>query len=76
MIQFQSKLPAGGDSIFSVISDLVNKHEAINLGQGYPNFDGPGELSELVKIYLDKGKNQYAPMPGVTGFEIRSFKQN
>ncbi|MBT8230556.1 MAG: aminotransferase class I/II-fold pyridoxal phosphate-dependent enzyme [Bacteroidia bacterium] len=74
MIQFQSKLPSGGKTIFSVISALAKEHNAINLGQGFPNFDGPNELKELVKKYLDAGKNQYAPMPGI--IELRQALAN
>lgn len=71
MLNIESKLPTTTSSIFSVISKLATSHEAINLGQGYPNFDCPDELKELVKKYLDGGKNQYAAMPGV--FELRSI---
>jgi methionine aminotransferase len=65
MLHPESKLPHTGNSIFSVISQWSQQYDAINLGQGYPNFDAPEELRALVKQYLDAGKNQYAPMPGI-----------
>ncbi|WP_162428375.1 methionine aminotransferase [Pontibacter pudoricolor] len=60
-----SKLPDVGTSIFSVMSALANEHKAINLSQGFPDFNCPEELIELVTKYMHAGFNQYAPMPGV-----------
>ncbi|MEJ8757816.1 methionine aminotransferase [Pontibacter sp. H259] len=60
-----SKLPDVGTSIFSVMSALANEHKAINLSQGFPDFNCPDELMELVTKYMHAGFNQYAPMPGV-----------
>lgn len=60
-----SKLPNIGTTIFTVMSALADQHNAINLSQGFPNFDTPDELKRLVTHYMDKGMNQYAPMPGV-----------
>ena len=60
-----SKLPKVGTTIFSVMSALANEHKAINLSQGFPNFDCSEKLKKLVSKYIDKGYNQYAPMPGV-----------
>ncbi|MER2998023.1 methionine aminotransferase [Pontibacter populi] len=60
-----SKLPDVGTSIFSVMSALANEHKAINLSQGFPDFNCPEELMELVTKYMHAGFNQYAPMPGV-----------
>jgi methionine aminotransferase len=60
-----SKLPDVGTTIFTVMSRLAADHGAINLSQGYPDFDGPPELLERVTYYLNHGFNQYAPMPGV-----------
>lgn len=60
-----SKLPNVGTTIFSVMSALANEHKAINLSQGFPNFDCSDELKKLVNKYIEKGYNQYAPMPGV-----------
>jgi len=60
-----SKLPNTGTTIFTVMSALANECGAINLSQGFPNFDPPQELRDLVMKYMNKGLNQYAPMPGV-----------
>jgi methionine aminotransferase len=60
-----SKLPNLETTIFSVMSALANKHNAINLSQGFPNFPGDPKLIDLVSSYMQKGYNQYAPMPGV-----------
>lgn len=60
-----SKLPGIGTSIFTVMSTLANEHSAINLSQGFPNFDCSDRLKSLVDKYIRKGYNQYAPMPGV-----------
>ena len=60
-----SKLPDVGTTIFTVMSKLAADHGAINLSQGYPDFDGPPELLERVTHYLNHGFNQYAPMPGL-----------
>jgi methionine transaminase len=61
----QSKLPSTGVSIFAVMTRLANEHGAINLSQGFPDFDCAPELVELVAHYMREGHNQYAPMPGV-----------
>ncbi len=47
-------------SIFSEMSQLANQHEAVNLGQGFPDFDGPEFLKEAAKNAIDAGLNQYA----------------
>lgn len=60
-----SKLPNTGTSIFSVMSALAREHGAINLSQGFPNFDPPEALQKLVGHHIAHGNNQYAPMPGV-----------
>lgn len=59
------KLPQIGQSIFSIMSGLANEHGAINLSQGFPDFDCPADLKKLVSAAMDKGLNQYAPMPGL-----------
>ena len=61
----RSKLPSSGVSIFSVMTSLANEHGAINLSQGFPDFDCSPELVESVARYMREGHNQYAPMPGV-----------
>ena len=60
-----SKLPNVGVSIFAVMSQLANEHKALNLSQGFPNFDPPRELIELFHKYQLAGMNQYAPMTGI-----------
>lgn len=64
-MQLQSKLPKVGSSIFSVMSTMAREHQAINLSQGFPNFDGSDKLKRLVNKHIKAGKNQYAPMAGV-----------
>lgn len=64
-MNIQSKLPNLGTTIFSVMSALANEHQAINLSQGFPNYDCDPKLIDLVTKYMKKGMNQYAPMPGV-----------
>jgi methionine transaminase len=61
----QSKLPSTGVSIFAVMTRLANEHGAINLSQGFPDFDCAPELIDTVARYMREGHNQYAPMPGV-----------
>jgi N-succinyldiaminopimelate aminotransferase len=51
-------------SIFATMSALAIKHEAVNLGQGFPDFDGPPWIMEAFTSALRAGKNQYAPMHG------------
>lgn len=62
---FTSKLPAVGTTIFTVMSSLASQYKAINLSQGFPDFDAPEELVALVNQYMKKGMNQYAPMQGI-----------
>lgn len=71
---FNSKLANTGASIFGVMSQLAAENEAINLSQGFPNFDVAPELIDLVSKYMNKGYNQYAPMPGV--LELRKAISN
>ncbi len=61
----KSKLPKTGTTIFSVMSALATEHNAINLAQGFPDFECSAKLVELVNHYMKAGFNQYAPMPGV-----------
>ncbi|WP_452220651.1 methionine aminotransferase [Lacinutrix salivirga] len=63
-MQHNSKLPNVGTTIFSVMSALANKHNAINLSQGFPNFKSDPKLIDLVSKAMNSGYNQYAPMPG------------
>lgn len=61
----RSKLPNVGTTIFTRMSRLAEEHQAINLAQGFPEFDCSPALQQLVDKYLKLGKNQYAPMAGV-----------
>ncbi|MDA1182847.1 MAG: methionine aminotransferase [Bacteroidetes bacterium] len=70
-----SKLPNQGLSIFTVMSALATKHNAINLSQGFPEFNPPLALLEKVKEALGGGKNQYAPVPGILSLrEVLSMR--
>ncbi|MBW5814377.1 pyridoxal phosphate-dependent aminotransferase [Yersinia kristensenii] len=60
-----SKLPAQGTTIFSQMSALAQKYQAINLSQGFPDFDGPDYLKQRLAYHVSQGANQYAPMTGV-----------
>ncbi len=61
----RSKLPDVGTTIFTVMSKMAQDHGAINLSQGFPDFQCPAAPRERVSHYLDAGCNQYAPMPGI-----------
>jgi aspartate/methionine/tyrosine aminotransferase len=54
-----------GTTIFTVMSALAVEHQAINLGQGFPDTDGPDDVVRAAADALFDGRNQYAPMPGV-----------
>ena len=60
-----SRLPQVGTTIFSVMSALAAEHGAVNLGQGFPDFDCDPALIDAVHQALRAGHNQYPPMPGV-----------
>ena len=60
-----SKLPNVGTTIFTVMSRLAQEHNAINLSQGFPDFECAPELRALVPKYFNAGLNQYPPMAGV-----------
>ena len=62
-----SKLAGTGTTIFSVMSKMAEDHGAINLSQGFPNFEGPEVLRERVTWHMEQGRNQYAPLAGVEG---------
>ena len=64
MITINSKLPQAGTTIFTVMSALANEVGAINLSQGFPDYETSPELIELVNQAMHKGFNQYAPMAG------------
>jgi methionine transaminase len=60
----ESKLPQVGTTIFTVMSRLASECGAINLSQGFPDFDPPARLVDLVAEKMREGVNQYAPMAG------------
>ena len=64
-MKVKSKLPALGLTIFSEMTQLANDAGAINLSQGFPDFEVHPELIDLVAHYMRDGCNQYAPMPGI-----------
>lgn len=77
-MQILSKLPNVGITIFTTMSALAKEHNAINLSQGFPDFECNPKLLELADKYMHGGFNQYAPMPGVIQLreriaEIMSF---
>jgi methionine aminotransferase len=65
MISVISKLPQTGTTIFTTMSALANETGAINLSQGFPDYDCSPKLVELVNRAMQNGHNQYAPMAGV-----------
>jgi methionine aminotransferase len=62
---FPSRLPNVGTTIFSVMSALAAEHQAVNLGQGFPDFDCDPSLVTAVNQAMQAGHNQYPPMPGM-----------
>lgn len=67
----RSKLPNVGTTIFTVMSKMAQDFNAINLSQGFPDFDCPERLKELVTHYLNDRKNQYPPMTGIPALRNR-----
>ena len=61
----QTKLPAVGTTIFTVMSALAAEKGAVNLGQGFPDFDCDPRLVNAVTEAMQRGLNQYPPMTGV-----------
>jgi methionine aminotransferase len=64
-IKLASRLPQVGTTIFTVMSALATEKGAVNLGQGFPDFDCDPALVDAVTIAMKGGLNQYPPMPGV-----------
>ncbi|SKB41870.1 methionine aminotransferase [Daejeonella lutea] len=67
----KSKLPDVGTTIFTVMSQLAAQHHAINLSQGFPDYECSPELINLVSKYMNAGHNQYAPMAGLISLRER-----
>ncbi|HZX81073.1 MAG TPA: pyridoxal phosphate-dependent aminotransferase [Lysobacter sp.] len=61
----ETKLPKVGTTIFTVMSQLALEHGAVNLGQGFPDFDVPARLVDALDRAMREGRNQYSPMTGV-----------
>src|ERR1700759_4336700 len=64
LLSINSKLPDIGTSIFTVMSAMATEYNAVNLGQGFPDFNMSPRLTALVDEAMQKGFNQYAPMQG------------
>ncbi len=74
-IYFNSKLPNVKTTIFTTVGNLARTHNAIDLSQGFPNFEADRKLIDLVTKAMHEGHNQYAAMPGYFGLrEIISKK--
>ena len=61
----ESRLPRVGTTIFTVMSALAQQHGAVNLGQGFPDFECDPNLVDAVDAAMRSGLNQYPPMTGV-----------
>ena len=61
------RLAGLGTSVFTEMSALAERTGSINLGQGFPDEDGPIEVLDAAAAALHAGANQYAPLPGVPG---------
>lgn len=81
-IQINSKLPNVGTTIFTEMSMLAQQHNAINLGQGFPDFDMNPQLTALVSKAMEEGRNQYVHMNGLSalreklGEKVRKLYDN
>ena len=64
-LHIPSKLPDVGTTIFTTMSAMAQEYGAINLSQGFPDYDIDPVLKGLVDHYVQNGYNQYAPMAGV-----------
>ena len=64
-MRIETKLPRVGTTIFTVMSQLAAEHSAVNLGQGFPDFEPPAFLQDALARAMHEGRNQYAPMTGI-----------
>ncbi|HSB95274.1 MAG TPA: methionine aminotransferase [Spongiibacteraceae bacterium] len=64
-MQIETKLPKVGTTVFTEMSQLATEYGALNLGQGFPDFEGPQRLRDALTRAMNDGRNQYAPMAGV-----------
>jgi methionine aminotransferase len=67
---FPSRLPHVGTTIFTVMSALAAERQAVNLGQGFPDFDCDPRLTDAVTAAMRQGHNQYPPMPGIAPLRV------
>jgi methionine aminotransferase len=65
VVPITSKFPASGVSIFAQMTAMANEYNALNMAQGFPDFQCDPELVKRVNHYMKAGFNQYAPMPGL-----------
>ena len=63
------RLSGFGTSIFAEMTALARQHDAVNLGQGFPSFDGPEFVKRAAVEALAAGHNQYSPMPGLPALQ-------
>ena len=70
-LHLQSRLPNVGTTIFTVMSALATETGAVNLGQGFPDFEGDPELLQAVSQAMTQGLNQYPPMAGIAALRER-----
>ncbi len=75
-MRIDSKLPGVGTTVFTVMSALAARHGAVNLGQGFPDFDCDSGLQALLAEAVAAGHNQYAPMAGVPGLRDAIARRN
>ncbi len=64
-LNIHKKLTGYPESIFAVMSKFARENNALNLSQGFPDFNCPDALIKLVSKHMKAGHNQYAPMPGI-----------
>lgn len=67
----RNKLPGKGTTIFTIMSKMAQQQDAINLSQGFPDFDGPQALRDRVAYHLNHAHNQYAPLAGVAELRLQ-----
>jgi methionine aminotransferase len=72
----RSKLPHVGTTIFTVMTNRARELGAVNLSQGFPDYDPPEELKALVDHHVAAGHNQYAPMIGVAELREQIAKKH
>ena len=74
-MQIETKLPQVGTTIFSVMSQLAQEYDAVNLGQGFPDFEPPVALREALSRAVADGRNQYPPGIGVAALRQQVAKK-